>query len=255
MATEGQLNDVVRFCTNPGSSCVFGIDPTFNLGKFYVTVTTFTYSHVVNKCTMKSPTFFGPMFVHTEQNYESYFSFFSTLLKLEPGLINIIAIGTDGEKAIVKALKAVFPDKVIYLRCFIHMKDNIRRKLTEFLLPENVREGMVKDLFGFQQGSIYIQGVLDATSSADFDERLLNVQIKWNEIESSIHPHKDPQVYNWIVKYEAEIMKSSMIACVRVSAGLGSPPVPYTTNRTESMNRVAKAHANHSQSSWIELVE
>ena len=57
LATEGQLNDVVRFCTNPCISCVFGIDPTFNLGKFYVTVTTFTYSHVINKCGMKLPTF------------------------------------------------------------------------------------------------------------------------------------------------------------------------------------------------------
>ena len=67
-SSRSQLNDMVRFCMNPIASCVFGIDPTFNLGKFFVTVTTFSYSHVINKCTMKSPTFFGPIFVHTEQN-------------------------------------------------------------------------------------------------------------------------------------------------------------------------------------------
>ena len=50
------------FCTNPGAACVMGIAPTFNVGKFYVKVTTFTYSHVINKTTSKSPTFFGPMF-------------------------------------------------------------------------------------------------------------------------------------------------------------------------------------------------
>ncbi len=39
-------------------------------------------------------------------------------------------------------------------------------------------------------------------------------------------------------------MKSSLIASIRESAGLGSPPVAYTTNRNESMNNVAKAYAN-----------
>ena len=72
MATDSQLQNLVRFCTNSGASCVLGIDPTFNLGKFYVTVITFTYTHVVNKSTRISPTFIGPMFVHTEKSYESY---------------------------------------------------------------------------------------------------------------------------------------------------------------------------------------
>ena len=44
-----------------------GIDPMFNLGKFYVTVTTFTYSHVINKSTSKSPTFLA----HNKAQYMS----------------------------------------------------------------------------------------------------------------------------------------------------------------------------------------
>ena len=48
------------------------------------------------------------MFVHTEKNYDAYYSFFSTLVKLEPGIRNVIAVGTDGEQALVKALRAVF---------------------------------------------------------------------------------------------------------------------------------------------------
>ena len=140
LATDSQLKNLVRFCTNPGASCIMGIDPTFNMGKFYVTITTFTYSQVANKNTKKSPTFFGPMFVSTEKTYESYYFFFSTLLKLEPKLSKVIAVGTDGEQAIVKAIMATFHNEVVHLRCFIHMKDNIRRKLTEMLLPEHVRE-------------------------------------------------------------------------------------------------------------------
>ena len=67
LASDNQLKNVVRFCTNPGASSVFGIDPTFNLGKFYVILTTYTYTQVINKTTNASPTFFGPIFVHTEK--------------------------------------------------------------------------------------------------------------------------------------------------------------------------------------------
>ena len=92
LASNYQLQNVVRFCTNPRASSLFGIDPTFNLEKFYVTLTTFTYTQVVNKDTNLSPTFLGPVFVHTEKTYESYYNFFSTLIKLEPRLKDIIAV-------------------------------------------------------------------------------------------------------------------------------------------------------------------
>ena len=126
-----------------------GIDPTFNFGKFYVTITTFVYTHVVKKRTMEAPTVFGPMFNSYRKNFESYHYFFSTLLKMEPKLVNIIAVGTDGEQAITKASRAVFGEGFIKLQCFIHMKDNIQQKLGEFLSPDRIRNEIIRDLFGF----------------------------------------------------------------------------------------------------------
>ena len=110
-----QLSDLARFCTNPGAFCVLGIDPTFNLGKFYVTITTYTYLHIVNKVTNIAPAFVGPVFVHTEKSYEAYYHFFSTILKLEPSLSALRAIDTDGEQALVKAATAVFSSNLIHL--------------------------------------------------------------------------------------------------------------------------------------------
>ena len=40
LSLDVQLHDLKRFCTDPSAFCVLGIDPTFNLGKFYVTITT-----------------------------------------------------------------------------------------------------------------------------------------------------------------------------------------------------------------------
>ena len=166
----------------------------------------------------------------------------------------MIAVGTNGEQALVKALRDVFSEQTIHLRCFLHMKDNIRRKLTDLLLPESVREEIVRDIFGFQQGTVYVKGVLDASDEEDFSQRLVSLKEKWDTFEYSIHPHQQPQFYSWLLKNEANDMKVSMISSVRESAGLGSPPAIYTTNRNESMNNVAKAHVNYCQSNWVELV-
>lgn len=133
------------------------------------------------------------------------------------------------------------------------MKDNLRRKLTELLLPQSVREDIIRDIFGFQQGSTYTQGILDADDSADFDERLASLQLKWEELERTAHPHQQPRFYDWIVRYQASVMKSSMIASVRTAAGLGYPPSKYTTNGNECLNNIAQAHADYRRCSWIEF--
>ena len=83
----------------------------------------------MNKSSSISPTFLGLVFVHTEKNYESFFLLFSTLVKLESRFNDIIAVGTDGEVAIVQALQANLHGDTVYLRCFIHMRDRIHQKL------------------------------------------------------------------------------------------------------------------------------
>ena len=43
LAATYQLNDLERFCTNPSQFSVIGVDPTFNLGHFAVTVMTSSF--------------------------------------------------------------------------------------------------------------------------------------------------------------------------------------------------------------------
>ena len=40
LTTDQQLKDVERFCTNPSQFSILGVDPTFNFGDYYVTLTT-----------------------------------------------------------------------------------------------------------------------------------------------------------------------------------------------------------------------
>lgn len=67
----------------------------------------------------------------------------------------------------------------------------------------------MRDTFGTQQGTVYIKGVLDAADHEEFDQHLLK---KWDELEYSVHPHKDLQFYQWLLKNEVEDIKTSILA-------------------------------------------
>lgn len=133
------------------------------------------------------------------------------------------------------------------------MRDNIRHKLSDMLLPQSLQNGILHDIFGSQHGTMYTKGLLDATSESEFEQNLDTLKSKWDELELSVHPNNPPEFHNWLLKNEAHIMKESMISPVREAAGLGCPPSTYTTNRNESMNKVAKSHADHQQSTWVQL--
>jgi len=70
LATNQQLDDLVRFCTNPDQFCVLSIDPTFSLGDFSVTCITCRNLLVTDKRTGQSPNMLGPLFVHQSKSYE-----------------------------------------------------------------------------------------------------------------------------------------------------------------------------------------
>ena len=61
-----QFIDLERFCANgnPTDNSILGIDPTFNLGDFYVTITTYEHKMLVSKRTKKHPVFIGPCLIH-----------------------------------------------------------------------------------------------------------------------------------------------------------------------------------------------
>ena len=100
LASEYQLDDISRFCTNPLQFSVLGIDPTFNLGDFALTVTTYHHLMLVSRRTGQPAIMIGPMFAHQKKVLTTYHAFASALLGLKPTLKDLQCIGTDGELAI-----------------------------------------------------------------------------------------------------------------------------------------------------------
>ena len=108
LCTDNQLSDIDRFCTNSASFCPLSVDPTFNLGEFSVTVTSFCNILLKNQRTGKNPVMIGPMLVHRRKLFSSYHFFAFTLVSLKPSLCNLQAFGTDGEECLYNAFATQF---------------------------------------------------------------------------------------------------------------------------------------------------
>ena len=121
LATNRQLHDMVRFCTNRDEFSIVGVDPTFNLRDFSITVTTYRHLQLYDRTTKKHPVLLGPLLIHQRKSKQSYYFMASSLVGLCPQLSSLLCFGTDGEKALGDAFELQFQNAT-HLLCFLHVK-------------------------------------------------------------------------------------------------------------------------------------
>ena len=239
MCTDYQLNDIQRFCTDPACFVPLSVDPTFNLGDFSVTVTSFRNLLLKNQTTGKHPVMIGPMLVHRRKLFSSYHFFASSLVSLKPSLCDLKAFGTDGEECLYNAFGTQF-SHACHVRCFLHFRDNCKAKLQEMKVSNDGVVDIIQDVLGsFLKGR---PGLVDARTSEELNSQLLCLKSKWDGIAPGFH--------DWFVKHKLQAIESSMMAPIRQTAGLGNPPEPFYTNEIESINRVLKQKSGYKSSEW-----
>lgn len=231
LTSDRQLNDLKRFCCNPIQYRPLTVDPTFDIGQF--NVTPITYQHLVleNKRDGKHPSLIGPVLLHEKKTEETYSTFTAALKTLEPGLRELLAFGTDDEKALISGFRNNF-ERSINLLCELHLKKNIEKKLQDMQFPKKSKDEMVADIFGRSRGDIFECGLTDAKSVESFDAMLANLDQRW----SSMHTN-GADFFAWFQSKKRRDFINSVISPVRQRAGLGFPPERFTTNRSEQTNR------------------
>lgn len=245
LASEKQLHDVVRFCTNPDQISILGIDSTFNIGKFDVTHTTFRHLLLemrkpddTGKRT--SPPFIGPALIHAKKDEYTFQYFFSTLVALEEEIKNVLFFGTDGEQALIKAAIKNF-EYASGLRCFLHAMDNVKRYHRGNGL-QAIEKDVIADIFGKRGGPRYQMGLVDSIDDKDFDLKLESCIDKWETLEISVTNSEAKPIFSeWFKKNYADVVKKSMLASTTWCAGLGGQPTSwYTNNDPESIHHKVK---------------
>ncbi|XP_044179665.1 uncharacterized protein LOC122961148 [Acropora millepora] len=251
LALEDQLDNVVRFCTSSSRFSVLGVDATFKLGDFFLTMTTFRNLMLRSRRTGKHPVFLGPAIMHMSRKTEDYLMFTQALIRRRRALIDLKAYGTDNEDALRNAFRITFANS-IGLLCRIHKKENIEHHLhsTMKVSPYTKRE-IMHDVFGHKEGSTLHMGLYDSKSEDDFDRKLSQLEQKWQQLA--------PGFFTWFHKFQGADFKECMIASVREAAQLcdeyNGQVNDFTTNDNESENFGVKQWTGFAKSSWPDFID
>ena len=80
LCTDEQLKEMIRNCTDPDLFSPISIDPTFQLGDFFVTLIVFPLCYMVSKHTGNSPIYLGPILIHKTEVFVIALSCFTIKL-------------------------------------------------------------------------------------------------------------------------------------------------------------------------------
>ena len=174
------IEHIKKFCTNEGENSPFCVDMTFNMGNFYVVVTTYRHLQVTSTKTKKEPVMIGPIMLTTKKDRKSYQRLFQKMISACPDLRNTLkAYGSDGELALIQALELEFPFALGFL-CRTHILRNIERMIkTELHLSDSFYKMISQDIFGNKEQ----RGLVDCDNRNDFDENVSKLKVKWNQQE------------------------------------------------------------------------
>ena len=234
LASNRQLHDLARFCCNPYLYQPLTVDPTFNLGEFNVTIV--TYKHLILKSRRGggTPCLVGPVMIHNRKTRESYSQLCSTMRTLEPTLKNLLAFGTDEEKALIDAFESNF-DSAVHVLCTRHLRSTCKSHFKSLGVPEGLNEEMLNDIFGSTWDGMEHKGVIDAKSETEFRDMCAAMGEEW----VTKHP-AGVEAFGWFMKNKAKVLIEKAIVPVRVQAGLGDPPLKFYTNQSESNNNLVQ---------------
>ena len=120
--------------------------------------------------------------IHYWKTFHTYLFFAATLIGLRRELQELRAFGTDAEKALSDVITHEF-HFAVRLTCFIHCRRNIKEQLHDQHFTESEIKNVLDDIFGCQHENAFAEGLADANSEDEFDEKLETLQEQWKAIK------------------------------------------------------------------------
>ncbi|XP_053656041.2 uncharacterized protein [Cherax quadricarinatus] len=179
--TEDQIEDIKRFCCDCDETSVFGMDKTYDLGSCFLTLGVFNNRAVIRKSSGEHPVFLGPVYLHWNRSYETYFDFFSHLKSKQLNLGNLV-LGS-AEKTMVSAAVSCFPeaDRILNTR---HIEKNLRRHLNEKIDLSSSELKCVEDELLFSDDAL-----IKCDDEFDFYRKSLDLELKYEQALPVLVPY------------------------------------------------------------------
>ncbi|XP_060592163.1 uncharacterized protein LOC132746904 [Ruditapes philippinarum] len=202
----------------------------------HVTVTCYKQLSVNRQRTDEHPVFLGPIYLHDNSDFESYCQFFNHLkMKLCSSPLDRLVIGSDDERALVKAITTAFPEST-HVLCTRHHYTNTKQKLKDDGVNDKNRTDILDMIF--RDG-----GILDSDDSICFDEKCDRLENHCREISQNF------------VKYFQDRLRPQMKTKVNDPSLSDKVDGHWTNNNCESMNHVLKQAIDWKSKPLTDLVE
>jgi len=164
-----------------------------------------------------------------------------------------IVIGSDGDKAIHKAVETVFPDST-HLYCTRHVRDNIERQLIKYRVSQAERQTLMDFIFHSSES------LIQSATEEEFDERLDELRERWRAIQTRDNTRSTDATnfYDWFNRHQVNTFRNHLIAAVRIPINFcdrNGFPLLFYNNDVESMNNALKNETNWEQRSLSEVID
>ena len=236
--TEDQIKDLGRFCcSHPNSkTTVLGFDKTFNLGEVHVTLCTFQHLAVTSNLTDEHPLFVGPIFLHGNSDFSTFFIYFSHLAGVLHKNVSSPVLGSDDELAMRKAVRMAFP-KSSLLSCTCHMKQNANIKLKDKIGScTKDRKKVLDSIFG-------TEGITNATDDISFNQKCEEAR---KTIEETVPSFQE---------YFSERIQPRIFDNLAAEEDTGLQNLAgWTNNNCESINAVLKRQVDWRPQKSVNLI-
>ena len=107
-----------------------------------------------------------PTLIHKHRDEEAFAYLASSMVRVSPRLVSLLAIGSDRDKAIKKGLGSQFPN-VVFVACKKHFEDDLKRKLSELGVNDKAKKEFMADIFGSE--ATRQRGLLDRQGEMEVD--------------------------------------------------------------------------------------
>ena len=174
-------------------------------------------------------------------------------VRRELNVSDTIIIGSDGAKAIHKAVEKVFPSAT-HLYCTRHVRNNIERQLIKCRTTLDERRTLLDSMFDSSES------LIQSETEEEFQERLNYLNELWNTIQRGDETRfrGATNFFHWFTQYQTNTFRNHLIAAVRIPINYidryGSPRL-FHNNDVEAMNHAFKSQTNWERRSLSEIID
>ena len=228
LANDRQLQNIEKFCQNNS----LGIDPTYNIFNYYVTICTYKNPLLEVTRADRTPVMIGPAIAHAQKTVESYFTLPHNMLRHNWNIAQLKRCRTDAGVNVFQAFKACFPN-ADHLLCWINSKDNVKSKLADLKL--RFSRSYINEILGEKSGNMKVKGLLDSKSQEEYESEWKHLEKIWLNREKG-----SDKFVSYLRKHKKQKRLESMVHFVRKANRLRETAVEYNHKANKCINSVLK---------------